>query len=280
MQHHSDYFHFKKYKTSIFFQLWQPETETELVLVIIHGIGEHSSRYHHIAEKFTKNKIKVFSIDLPGHGNSSGKRAYIKSYDFFIEIIDSQVKYIKSEHPDIPVIILGHSMGGSLAVYYALKMQPDVNGFILSSPALHSNPDIKPILLKLSGFVSTLLPWLPILQLDSQYISHDQNIVTNYNSDPLVYHGKLPARTCSEINKSIKFNQSNAEQFEYPVFIIHGSGDKLTDCQGSQQFYDNISSLDKNIKIYDGLYHELMNEFEKNEIIDDLLNWVMKFQNV
>ena len=128
--------------------------------------------------------------------------------------------------------------------------------------------------MKLSGLFGKLFPKLPTIKLDSQGLSHDSKVVEKYNNDPLVYSGKIPARTGAEINRSVKFNQAHAAEFDYPVFMIHGNRDKLADFRGSEEFFVKISSRQKEIKIYDGLYHELMNEYEKDDVIKDIISWL------
>lgn len=183
---------------------------------------------------------------------------------------------MKLEHSDIPVFVLGHSMGGAIAANYALKQNPELDGFIITSAALKVGDDISPLLVKLSGILSVIVPWLPAIKLDSNGLSHDTEVVKNYREDPLNFNGALPVRTGAEINESIQFNQENAAKFQYPLLIMHGKEDKLADYRGSEQFFNNVTSEEKELKIYDKLYHELMNEFEKDEIINLIVSWVLR----
>ena len=274
MKHFEKTIKFKKH--SIYTQSWTSVNSPKALLFIIHGVAEHSGRYEHVAEKMVANDIFVFTCDLPGHGKSSGKRSYIRSFNETLAIIEYQVQKMKFIHPDIPVFILGHSMGGALAANYALKLKPEVNGFIITSAALKIGDDISPLLVKLSGFLSVIVPKLPAIKLASGGLSHDQNIVDNYDSDPLNYRGMLPVRTGSEINKSITYNQENAAEFTYPVLLMHGKEDKLADNRGTVDFHSRISSTDKELKLFEKLYHELLNEYEKDEIIGDIINWILK----
>ena len=260
----------------IFVQIWSPDKTPKALVFIIHGLGEHSSRYQYVAEKFAQENFLVYSFDLPGHGKTSGKRAFIKSFDMCNEIIDKKIQMLKKQYPNIPIIILGHSMGGSIAAYYALKLKPKIDGIILSSAALKISKDISPILIKLSGILGKILPTLPTIKLDSNGLSHNPEVVQKYNDDPLVFSGKIPVRTGAEINRSIKFNQNNASNFKYSILIIHGNQDKLADHHGSIEFYNKISSSNKTLKIYENLYHELMNEYEKDNIIADIIEWINK----
>ncbi len=279
MQHRKTFMLDKHSGLKIFTQFWEPDNAVHAIVVIIHGLGEHSSRYQYIAEQFCKENIMVYSFDLPGHGKSAGKRAFIKSFDICNVIIDDQVKILKQNFPGIPIILLGHSMGGAITAYYALKKKPEISGIILSSAALKISTDISPVLVKLSGIIGKIFPTLPTIKLDSTGLSHRYEIIEEYNNDPLVYSGGIPARTGAEINRSIKYNQANAEKFNYPVLLIHGNQDKLADYHGSMEFHSKISSENKTIKIYKGLYHELMNEVDGDKVIRDLLDWIKSLIN-
>ncbi|MBN2282043.1 MAG: lysophospholipase [Candidatus Marinimicrobia bacterium] len=272
--------HFEKtitiQKEKIYTQSWSPEEPPRALLFVLHGVAEHSGRYLHVAEKLVSQGIAVYTMDLPGHGKSSGKRAYIKSFDYAVGIVDYQIRKMKLEFPATPAFFLGHSMGGSLAVFYALKLSPALEGFILTSSALKISSDISPLLVKLSGFFSLIAPKMPVLKLDSQGLSRDPKVIREYNSDPLNFLGKLPVRTGAEINRSISFTMENAGRFNYPVLILHGSEDKLADYRGSETFFQKISSKDKEMKIFDSLYHELLNEYEKEEIIGLISHWILK----
>ncbi len=274
MQHQEMFITDKHSGLKLFTQYWEPDNATRAIVMVIHGLGEHSSRYQYIAEQFCKEEIMVYSFDLPGHGKSAGKRAFIKSFDICNVIIDKQINLLKQNFPNIPIILLGHSMGGAITTYFALKMKPDLEGIILSSAALKISGDISPLLVKLSGIIGKLLPTLPTIKLDSTGLSHRYEIIEEYDNDPLVYSGGIPARTGAEINRSIKYNQANAEKFNYPVLLIHGDQDRLADYHGSLEFHSKISSENKTIKLYKGLYHELMNEVNGDKIIGDLLDWI------
>jgi len=266
----------KNHRLNIFTQSWRPEQYKNAIVFIIHGLGEHSARYHYVAQKFVNAGFQVSTLDLPGHGRTPGGNAYICSFDFCIDIIHNRIKQLKSENLDVPVFILGHSMGGALAAYYALKLKPEIDGFVLSSAALKISEDIAPVLVKLSGIVGRLFPKLPTITLNSDGLSHDPAVAEEYRQDPLVYSGKIPARTGAEINRSVKYNQKHAAGFDYPVLMIHGSEDQLADVRGSKTFFQKIASGEKELKIYEGLYHELMNEYEKDGVIADIITWINK----
>ncbi len=261
---------------NIFSQAWKSDKAPKAIIFIVHGLGEHSSRYDHISTRFVRENIHVFSLDLPGHGKSAGKNAYIDSFDHCIKIIADSICHLKQIYPQLPFFLLGHSMGGALAAYYVLKKQPDFAGVILSSAALKISDSISPFLVALSGVMGKLVPKLPTIKLKTNGLSHDPDVIKQYETDPLVHHGKIPARTGAEINRSIRYNQSNASQFSAPLLMIHGKADALADYRGSKEFYQKVSSANKRLNLYDGLYHELMNEPEKETIFRDIFEWIYK----
>jgi alpha-beta hydrolase superfamily lysophospholipase len=269
-----------EFDLTLYSQTWKPEHNPQLIILLIHGLGEHCERYEHLVHKFIDQDFLVHAIDLPGHGKTSGKRSLIKSFDICNKIIQTQLDLLKKKHPKIPVLIYGHSMGGSIVANYVLKLKPKVDGIILSSAALKISDDISPILVKIASIMGKICPTMPTIKLDSNGLSHNHEVVKKYNEDPLVYSGKIPARTAAEINKSVKYNQSHASEFSYPILMIHGSDDKLTDPKGSEEFYSKISSSSKTLKIYDGLFHELINEYEQDEVMLDIIKWINTTLNI
>ena len=255
-------------------QYWEPEKEAKAIVLIIHGYAEHSNRYIHVADFLTANGYIVASFDLRGHGKSEGPRTYINSFSEYIDDLNKFILRVKSKYENTPMFLLGHSMGGAIVALLSLSLKEDVKGIIFSSPALKISDEISPFLVKISGIIGKLFPKLPTIKLDSNALSRDKEIVKKYHDDPLVYNGGIPARTGSEINKTIKIIQNQMNVISVPLLIIHGTQDKLSDPEGSKLLYNRVSSTDKKLKLYDGLYHELMNEPEKEQVLQDIVDWL------
>ena len=187
-----------------------------------------------------------------------------------LEIFHQQVS---AEFPDVPKILLGHSMGGLISSLYLLRQQQDFIGCILSGPAIKT--DIEPGILQmyLIRFLSSVLPTAGVLQLDANGVSRDPAEVAKYVNDPLVFHGKMSARKVFELFKAMHHIQANAEKITLPMLLLHGGDDAMAAAEGSRFLYSRISSTDKTLKIYPGLYHEIFNEPEKEEVFADLLAW-------
>jgi alpha-beta hydrolase superfamily lysophospholipase len=262
---------------SLYLQAWMPE-ETKAALFLIHGLGEHSSRYKHVASRLVASGIAVFTFDGRGHGKSdlSGPSAYIDNYLEYLEDIHALYQKVKTFVPGKPVFLLGHSMGGGLLAAYSLAFKPEAKGIILSAPALQPADDVPEFLQKLAPLLSKWTPKLKVLMLNSKHISRDPEVVKAYNEDPLVHHGGFPARTGYELLKVMNYVTENASQFSYPVLLFHGTVDKLTNPKGSAAFHDAISSSDKTLVQLPGFFHEILNEPEKETVMNTIVEWIEK----
>jgi alpha-beta hydrolase superfamily lysophospholipase len=264
-------------KVKLYLQAWLPE-QPKASMLLVHGLAEHSGRYAHFAEKMVGAGIAVFTFDGRGHGKSAkaSPSAYFANHLDYVQDIDVLFKKMQTYCPEVPAFIFGHSMGGGMVASFALQYQPKAKGIVLSAPALEPSEDISKFLIGVSGLLSKIAPKLKVLKLDSRKISHDPKEVEKYDADPLVYHDPIPARTGYELLRLMQGIKAQAAAFNYPVLLLHGSDDLLTDPKGTASFFRNISSEDKTFHRYPGLYHELINEFEKETVIGDVLEWVME----
>jgi alpha-beta hydrolase superfamily lysophospholipase len=259
----------------LFLQAWMPENPKASML-LVHGLGEHSARYLHLAEKLYQNGVAVFTFDGRGHGKSEeGKpTAFFESSEDYLKDIDALFGKAKSYLEGLPAFLFGHSMGGGFVAAYALKYKPEAAGVILSSPAIKEPEGTSPILIGLSGLISKYFPKLKVLKLDIPGISRIPEEVEKYLSDSLVYQENIPARTGAELYKQMKYVQENAGQFDLPLLIIHGDADRLTNPQGSELLFSLANSEDKTLKVFQGGYHELINDLDKEEAMDLITDWI------
>lgn len=261
-------------KLSIFWQCWRPE-KARAVVVLAHGLGEHSGRYAHVAEALNKSGCSVYAIDHRGHGKSGGPRVLVDRYANAVADIDQLVDLANEAAPAKPLFLLGHSMGGALALGYAIKHQHKLKGLMLSGPAVAlvgTPPGAKPVI----KLLSRLLPKLRLLGIDPAGVSRDLNTVADYASDPLNFHGKLPARTLGEMIAFIDALPAQLPTLTLPLLIQHGSNDKLTAVAGSEMVLAGVSSKDKTLQIYEGLYHEIFNELptDRARVLADSCAWL------
>lgn len=259
---------------NLFEQRWQPANAPKAVIVIIHGYAEHSGRYAHVAEYLANHGYAVETFDLRSHGQSEGKNTFIRSFDEFLSDVDVFVKRVKERHPNQKLFLLGHSMGGTITTLFAITRKPDVKGIILSGATLKLSDEISPFLVRVSAIIGKLAPKLKTIKIDSSAISRDPEIVKKYDNDPLVYRGGIPARTGAEFNRAIKLIQQQMELITFPLLILSGTADRLSDPAGSQQLYERAQSRDKTLKLYDGFYHEILNEIGKEKVLGDIVKWI------
>lgn len=268
------------YKThdqlDLYLQAWMvPSPKASILLV--HGLGEHSSRYVHLVEKFNEAGISVFTFDGRGHGKSDKPKptAFFESYEDYLKDIDALFGKVKKFVPDVPAFIYGHSMGGGLVAAYVLKYKPESAGVILSSPAIKEAEGTSKLLIAVSSIISKYFPRVKALKLDANKVSRIPEEVEKYLKDPLVYTDAVPARTGYELLQAMRFVQENASEFELPVLLIHGSDDGLTNPKGSEILFEKAKSSDKTLKVFPGGYHELINDLDREEVMKLLVNWVI-----
>jgi alpha-beta hydrolase superfamily lysophospholipase len=258
---------------AIYFQCWEPETSPRAVLLIVHGAGEHSARYERLARFFNRHDYAVAALDHNGHGHSEGTPGYVSSFEDYLSDLGEVHRQVAARFAQVPVFLLGHSMGGLIASKYLLLQQAQFQGAILSASSIMSVQQPGPVQRFLIRLLAVLAPRLGLLQLDAAGVSRDPEEVKKYVEDPLVLHGKLSARLLRELMDGMNAIQAEAAGIALPVLLLHGGADVMTAPEGSCFLHDHISSADKTLKIYPGLYHEIFNEPEREAVLTDVLNW-------
>lgn len=240
---------------------------------IVHGLGEHLGRYGYVTN--TLKDYNLFLLDLRGHGKSGGKRGHVMRFDEYLDDVDALRNEMKTlVHGK--TFVLGHSMGGLIALRYALYRPQGLSGVVSSGPLLGVNVKVPKIKDLIGRLVANIAPGLSMSnEIDTAKLSHDKAVVDAYNNDPLV-HAKVSARWYVELVKAMEDTHANAGKLTMPCLIMHGSADALTNPQSSRQFYENAGSKDKTYKLYEGYYHEIFNEVDKQKPLSDLLEWINK----
>jgi alpha-beta hydrolase superfamily lysophospholipase len=256
--------------TKIVYDVWEPESEPEGLLVVAHGLGEHKGRYHHVARRLTSLGLRVVVPDHKGHGLSGGKRLITRSMADFSADLDTLRKATLVDGR--PTYLLGHSMGGCIALDYALDHQDLLAGLVLSGAAVKAQEP--PALQSVAKVVGRLVPGLPTQALDASYVSKDPVVVKAYVEDPLVWHGKVPAGIAGAMFTTMASFRTRLPGLRIPLLVMTGSEDKLVDPDGSRIVDELAGSSDKTLTVYDGLYHEIFNEPEQDRVLDDLANWL------
>ncbi|MEU6586727.1 lysophospholipase [Nocardia sp. NPDC046763] len=257
----------------VFWQAWLPDGEPRAVAVIVHGYAEHSGRYAHVAQRLTESGFAVYALDHTGHGKSEGPRANVVSLDTAADNVRTMLATATGRHPGLPSFLIGHSMGGLTTAYLATRDQPEVTGIVLSAPAIEIEAG-NAVQRLAAPLVSKYLPNLPVVKLDSTLVSRDPDVVRAYDTDPLVHHGGVPARTAGEMLRAGEFVKSHLDRLTAPLLVQHGAADALASPTGSDLLERSAASKDKTVIRYDGLYHEIYNEPEQDKVLTDLVNWL------
>ncbi|MBZ9767072.1 alpha/beta hydrolase [Mesorhizobium sp. CA6] len=256
----------------IAFRSWRPFANPNGVVVIVPGFNSHSGYYGWVAEQFIGDGLAVYAVDLRGRGRSDGERFYVDSFDDYVSDVAGVVEIAKSREPGLPVFLLGHSAGGVVACLYALENQAGLAGLICESFAFQvPAPDFALAVLK---GLSHIAPHAHVLHLKTEDFSRDPAVVEAMNADPLIAHETQPTKTIAEM---VRADEKLKEQFpliKLPLLILHGTADKATKPSGSQLFYDTAGAVDRTLKLYDGHFHDLLNDKDKEVVMADIKGWV------
>ena len=261
---------------STYFQCWLPEAAPKAIVLLVHGAGEHSGRYGHVGEFFAANGLAVAALDHRGHGHSGGRAGHIAIFDDYLSDLTAFNNEIEGRFPAVPMFLLGHSLGGLIACHYLLTQQHRFVGCILSGALITS--DLQPGWLQMQAIrlLALLAPRLGVMQLDASGVSRDPEEVKKYLEDPLVFHGKASARMVRELFAGMATVQAGVTGITLPMLILHGGADVMTSPDGSRYLHQHITSADKTLRVYPGLYHEILNEPERQDVLDQILSWCEK----
>lgn len=276
--HTTSTFNSSKDDFEIFWQKWIPG-KTKRVIVIQHGLGEHSGRYQNVINTFADDNTAFYGLDSRGHGKTGGKKGHVDQFQLYVDDLADLIAIARNENQNQKIFLLGHSMGGIICLQYALEgtNQSNLNGLVISSGGLEPHMDLSKKIKKALAF--TLAKVAPATTLDSgleiKYISHDPAVIDAYNSDPLV-HGKISFQMATNLLSLGKVIYAKASHLKIPAYIFHGKADGIVNYIGSQKLYDGLTITDKTLKLYDDLFHETMNETspQKEEVLSDLKKWI------
>jgi alpha-beta hydrolase superfamily lysophospholipase len=258
----------------IVYDVWTPDVTPRAVVILSHGFGEHARRYDHVSARFGREGLVTYALDHRGHGRSGGKRVLVKDISEYTGDFDTLVGIATQEHPGVTRIVLGHSMGGGIVFAYGVEHPDDYDLMVLSGPAVAAQTAVSPLLAWLAKAIGAIAPGLPVQQLDAGAISRDPAVVNAYNTDPLVHHGKVPAGLARALMLVGATMPQRAPSLTAPLLVVHGSDDHLIPVEGSRQLVAAVGSSDVELKVYPGLYHEVFNEPEQDQVLDDVVSWI------
>jgi acylglycerol lipase len=259
----------------LFSQSWRPtEGEPQAVLIVVHGLRDHSTRYAELAHRLVGQGFAVYAFDLRGHAHSEGVRVHIDSFDDYLTDLGLFLEQVRQREPGRPIFLFGHSMGGAITTLFTLEKKPDIQGLVLSAPALKPGADVSKALIATTRVVGGVLPNLKVLELDPKQFSRDPAVVRENETDPLVFQEGGPARTASELLSALRTLSERMDELSVPVLVLHGTADTVTDPEGSKALATRARSADKTLKLYDGLFHDLLHEPEKVRVLEDVSQWL------
>jgi acylglycerol lipase len=256
----------------LFVRSWRPPGKARGVVAICHGVKSHSGYYLWVAEQLVAGGLAVYALDLRGRGKSDGERFYIEKFADYLSDVDALMKLARSREPGLAVFLLGHSAGGVVSSVYALEHQAELAGLICESFAFQVYaPDFALAVLK---GLSHLAPHAHVLDLKNKDFSRDPRAVQAMDDDPLIAHEVQPTRTVAQLALADERLKEEFPLVTLPVFILHGTADKVTKPGGSQLFYDRAGSTDKTLKLYEGHVHDLLNDIDKERVMADIKDWI------
>ncbi|MGD0810816.1 MAG: lysophospholipase [Acidimicrobiales bacterium] len=258
------------------FERWSPSATAseprKPPVVIVHGFGEHASRYDYLARALAGAGRSTFAFDLAGHGRSDGRRALVESVSAALADIDRLVGEATSNSK---AVLLGHSMGGAFAAAYANANQGRLSALVLSAPALHLAASPRWQALAVQALAAAA-PRAGVTRIDPGGLSHDAAVVAEFAGDPLVWHGRFPARTAVELYRAARLALAGAGEMRLPTLVLHGDADPIVPLRSSPQYFAALGSEDKELRVFPGLYHEPFNELGKEAVIAVLLEWLSR----
>ena len=267
--------------------VWRSNVPPRAALALVHGLAEHAGRYASLAARLNAAGIDVYAIDLRGHGHAPGRRTWVARFDEYLDDAEALLAHVSAQcaaggaagaSARTPLFLMGHSMGGAIAALYALERLPTLRiplaGLLLSSAALAPGRDVPAWMIGASRIISAIRPRFPAMKIDAALLARDPAVVEANRADPLVHHGAIPARTGAQLLVAMKRIEAGRAQLRVPVLIWHGTEDKLTEPEGSRAFGANVGSPDRTLTLYEGSYHETLNDLDRERVIRALIDWI------
>jgi alpha-beta hydrolase superfamily lysophospholipase len=265
--------------TSFYVQGWEADDQKpRALIVLVHGLGEHTARYAHVGKAMTEAGYALTGFDLRGHGRSGGARGHAPSLDAYMQDIRQFFQLMAQRYPSLPQILYGHSLGGLLALTYAIQYGAGLKGVMVTSSALRSPLQKQKAKVAMAKILGALLPTVTLPSgLEAAAISHDPEVVQKYIKDPLV-HSSTSLGFGKAALKAVDLCFARAKDFPAPLLMMHGTGDLIAYSSGSEEFAQLVraAGCDVTLKLWDNLYHELHNEPEKAEVFKFMIEWLDK----
>jgi alpha-beta hydrolase superfamily lysophospholipase len=255
-------------------QSWGPQGPARAAVVLVHGLIEHSGRHANTALELVRQGFAVHAMDLRGHGRSGGRRGDVRSFDQYLLDLDVFFARVRATEEDRPLYLMGNSMGGLIVSLWTVLRKPQIAGLILTGPLLALADELYPWTRHLLAPTNAVAPWLRVPRILYNWLSRDPKTIAAIRSDPLVCHCGFSVRVAAGASRAMKELSDRANSLRDPLLILHGGGDRICGPAGSRALYAKASSADKTLRVYDGLYHEILDEPERETVLADLTGWL------
>ncbi|HEY5809655.1 MAG TPA: lysophospholipase [Povalibacter sp.] len=259
-------------RQQLFVRSWRPDHNVRAALAIVHGFNSHGAYYEHFANAMANRGIAVYAVDLRGRGQSSGPRFDVQQFSDYVDDVHALVSTVRAREPSRPVFLLGHSAGGLIACEYALYHQQDLAGLICESFAL--DVPAPAAVLRIVRALAIIAPRVPVLTLSNVWFSRDESVVARMNNDVLIKDERQPARTVAAMVRASTHLRTSVARFSLPLLILHGSADAVTLPSGSEYFHEHAGSRDKTLQIFEGYYHDLINDHGHEHVVGRIHQWI------
>lgn len=246
------------------------------IILIVHGFAEHMGRYNYVVDKLVSNNYGVYRFDLRGHGKSKSPLGHLDKFNDFVSDTDQMIDLISSENTAVPIFIIGHSMGGLITALYGIEHPEKLKGQIFSGAALNTLPSSKGLNGYLIKMGASILPNIKIKNPINEDLCTVKQVYQDYINDPLILKKASFKFYYEFLVTGIEKLQKDIGLYNLPCLLTHGESDNISPTKNSMDFYNGISSKDKDYKIYKGLYHEILNELEKDQVLEDMIQWLDK----
>ena len=253
---------------------WLPEHPPKGVILLVHGLDEHSGRYAHVAQALNRAGYAVYAVDHRGHGQSGGTRGHFSTINQPVDDLEIYYHQIKALHGDTPFFVYGHSMGALISLLFVQRHQNALAGWISQGTPINTDTTQSALLIQIAKFLNKVIPKLRLVPLDTAGLSHDPAVIAAYKADPLNHNGAHRVSILSSIIFGGQAARQNLQNIRLPLLVLHGQDDSICPVSGSELLYQQAASTDKTLKIYAGLRHEIHNEKEQEQVFSDIVAWL------
>jgi alpha-beta hydrolase superfamily lysophospholipase len=265
-------------RIELYFRGWEAPL-ARASLLVVHGLSEHSGRYEEFGHALAESGINVYALDLRGHGASEGRRGHVERFDHYLQDLDRFRSEIQgTTESDLPLFVLGHSMGGLIVARYIEEYESPFQGAIITSPWLATAMAVPRWKAMAASFLNKFLPSLPIdADVDDRYLSHDPLIITRYREDPLV-HGKITPRLFAEASQAMGLVMQRSERIRIPVLLLLAGDDRIVDTRKSEAFARSLTAPDVTIRVLPEYYHEVLNDYDRETVFKEIHDWILRHE--